>query len=89
MVQRSRIAPMSEAASVRAKKGRGPLRPAQVAAKHVSILVLLACLLYALPKILGPSFLHDRASGLMASAAAAGGWVRATLVVGFESIPVR
>lgn len=89
VIQKSRIAPPSEAQAVRRQRGRRPLRPAQAALRHVAVAVLLAGAVYALPKLFGPDFFHDRIVGAMAFGAAAGDWVRTALAIAFESIPVR
>ena len=89
MVHRSRIASPSDAASLHRQRGKGPARPAQAALKHLAVVLLLAGAVYALPKLLGPSFFHGRLSDAMGFAAAAGEWARAALAVTFESIPMR
>ncbi len=88
MVQRSRVAAESDVRSLRKHGGKAPWRPAQAAARHLAALALLAALVYALPSILGPGFLHDQARGVAAFATTTGEWVRAALAAAFRSIPV-
>lgn len=89
MVQRSRIASLSDAGSPRRPRGKSQSRPGKAAMKQMAVVLLLAGSFYALPKLLGPGFVHDRLSGALGFAAAAGEWGRSALAVAFESIPVR
>ena len=87
MVQRSRIAPVSDLRSLGKRGGKAPSRPARAALRNVAVLVLLVGLVFALPQFFGPGFFHDRARGVVAFATAAGSWVRAALAAAFQSIP--
>lgn len=87
MIQRSRIAPPSDAQMLRRHCGKGPPRLARAALRQVTVAVVLACMVYALPGLVGPGFFHDRVGNALAFAAV-GEWARATLVAAFESIPV-
>lgn len=89
MVHKSRIAPPSDLRSLLQQGRAGRSHPVQAALKHLVAAVLLAGAFYALPKVFGPAFFHEQLGGAVSAAAAAGGWVRAALVVAFESIPVR
>jgi hypothetical protein len=89
MVQRSRIASVSDMQALRRQRRGGLSRPAQAAAKHLAAVLLLAGTIYALPQIFGPRFYHNQLNSAMSLASSAGGWVRSGLAVAFQSIPVR
>ena len=89
MVQRSRLAPPSDALSLRRERRGGPPRPARAASRHALLAVFFAGAACALPGLVGPGEVRDLAGAVSASASAAGGWARAALVAAFESIPVR
>ena len=89
MAQRSPVASPSDLRSLRRGRGKAPVRPAQIALRRRAMLVLLALLLCMLPKVLGPGFLRDQVRGIVAFAIAVGEWMRAAMVAGFQSIPVR
>ncbi len=90
MIQRSRIAPVSEVRSLRQHRGKAPLRPAEAAFRNVMALVIVAAALaYAWPTLFGPAFLHDQARSAAALVITAGDWARAALAAAFQSIPVR
>lgn len=87
MGQRSGIASGSDMRSVAKGAGKAPPRPAQLAARNAAALVLLGSLVYAVPQILGPGFLQDKARGVLGFAGVVGSWVRAALAAAFQSIP--
>ena len=89
MTQRSRIGPPSDLRSLRQQGRAGWSCPSRAALKNVAAAVLLAGAFFALPKVVGPNFLHDLLSGGLAAAIAAGDWMRAALAYAFDSIPVR
>ncbi len=88
MVQRSRVAPVSEVRSLRAG-GKPRARRVEAFLRNGTLLVLIAALVFVLPKFVGPGFLHDQARGAMGFAAVAGQWARDALVAAFQSVPVR
>ena len=89
MLQRSRFAPAHDSWSAGKPGGRTWSRPARAALKHAAALALLAGLVWAMPKLLGPGFFHDQARAAIGLAAAVGEWARAALAAAFQSIPVR
>lgn len=88
MVQKSRIAPESDARAVSKRGRKPPVRPGRTAFRNIVSLVFLASLLYGLPALFGPYVFHDLAHGAMRSAAAFGEWVRVVSWMLFRSIPV-
>lgn len=89
MAQRSRIAPVSEMHALRNGGGTKGLRPAPSALKHGLAALMLAALVYFVPKLLGVDLFQDQGPQLAAHVAAAGEWVRTGLVAAFQSIPGR
>ena len=75
--------------SLRQGGGKARSRRAVAVLRQVAAFILLAALVYTMPALFGPGFLHGRAREAMGFVLALGDSVRAGMVWAFESIPVR